>query len=95
MLKWTLQKIVGTKNQREVKRLRPVAAKINEIEEGLQNGPESILVEKTRAWQEKLHRFLPLHTPTRRTIEQLDEPALAELTAIVSARIEALRPEFC
>ena len=94
MLKWTLQKIVGTKNQREVKRLRPVAAKINEIEEGLQKEPESILVEKTRAWQEKLHRFLPLQTPTKRTIEQLDEPALAELTAIVSARIEALRPDF-
>ncbi|GHC47870.1 protein translocase subunit SecA [Roseibacillus persicicus] len=94
MLKWTLQKIVGTKNQREVKRLRPIAARINEIEEALQQEPESILIEKTRSWQEKLHRFLPLHTPTKRTIEQLAAEDLAELTAFVSGRIESLRPEF-
>ena len=94
MLKWTLQKIVGTKNQREVKRLRPVAARINEIEETLQREPESILVEKTRAWQEKLHRFLPLETPTKRAIEQMEPDALAELTNKISTRLEALRPDF-
>ncbi len=94
MLKWTLQKIVGTKNQREVKRLRPVATKINQLEEALQSQPESVLVEKTREWQQYLHRFLPLKTPTKRTIEQLDVDALAELTKSVSDRIEALRPDF-
>ena len=94
MLKWTLQKIVGTKNQREVKRLRPVAEQINKLEEALQNEPETVLVEKTRAWQEKLHRFLPLQTPTKRTIEQLEPEALADLGRYVSERIEALRPDF-
>ncbi|MBK1833809.1 preprotein translocase subunit SecA [Roseibacillus ishigakijimensis] len=94
MLKWTLQKIVGTKNQREVKRLRPIAARINEIEEALQQEPESILVEKTRGWQQKLHRFLPLHTPTKRAIEQLPPEQLKELADMLGERLEALRPDF-
>ena len=80
MLKWTIQKIIGTKNQREIKRLRPVATKINELELALQDQPESILVEKTREWQSYLHRFLPLNTPTKRAIEQLEPEALTELS---------------
>ena len=36
MLKWTLQKIVGSKNQRELKRMGPIVTKINQIEEAYQ-----------------------------------------------------------
>jgi preprotein translocase subunit SecA len=43
MIKWILQKIVGSKNQREVRRLRPVAARINEIEEALQRDRKSVV----------------------------------------------------
>lgn len=94
MLKWTLQKIVGTKNQREVKRLRPIAEQINQIEEGLQGEPESILQQKTAEWQKQLHRFLPLHTPTKRRIEALPEEERSALAAALEARMASLRPEF-
>lgn len=94
MLKWTLQKIVGTKNQREVKRLRPLAARINEIEEALQTEPESVLHQKTAEWQAYLHRFLPLRTPTKRTVENLDPEELNQLAARLEARFAALRSDF-
>lgn len=94
MLKWTLQKIVGTKNQREVKRLRPIAEQINQIEKALQSEPESILQQKTTEWQQQLHRFLPLHTPTKRVIESLPEEQRAALAATLEARMASLRPEF-
>lgn len=94
MLKWTLQKIVGTKNQREVKKLRPLAARINEIEEALQTEPESVLRQKTAEWQAYLHRFLPLHTPTKRTVENLDPEELQQLAERLETRFAALRSDF-
>ena len=36
MIKWILQKIVGSKNQRELRRIRPTVERIKEIEEALQ-----------------------------------------------------------
>ena len=45
MIKWILQKIVGSKNQREVRRIRPTVARINEIEEALQREPVEKLLE--------------------------------------------------
>ena len=56
MLKWILQKIVGNKNQREIKRMNPVVAKINEIEEALQTESEATVLAKVTAWQHHLHR---------------------------------------
>ncbi len=56
MLKWILQKIVGNKNQREVKRMNPIVAKINEIEEALQTESEATVLAKVTAWQHHLHR---------------------------------------
>lgn len=94
MLKWTLQKIVGTKNQREVKKLRPLAARINEIEEALQTEPESVLQQKTAEWQAYFHRFLPLNTPTKRTVENLDPEELQQLAERLETRFAALRSDF-
>ncbi|MDP0489739.1 MAG: preprotein translocase subunit SecA [Verrucomicrobiota bacterium JB023] len=94
MLKWTLQKIVGTKNQREIKRLRPVVDRINEIEESLQKEPLETLREKTATWQKHLHRYLPLESPSKRVIEQMDAESLAQLAEILEARLGSLRGEF-
>ena len=35
-MQWLLKKIVGTKNERDVKKLRPLVQKINELEEQYQ-----------------------------------------------------------
>ena len=94
MIKWTLQKIVGSKNQREIKRMRPVIAKINELEESYQSESEEQLRARVRGWQEHLHRFLPLEAPTRRDLELMSEDDLAAAAAGINARLEALRPDF-
>ena len=48
------KKIVGSKNDREVKKLRPMVAKINEIEAGLQSLSDDDLRAKTAAWKAEL-----------------------------------------
>jgi len=54
MIGYIFRKIVGSKNEREVKRLRPLVAKINAIEAELQKQPEEVLRQKTVAWKEEL-----------------------------------------
>ena len=66
MIKWTLQKIVGSKNQRELKRMQPIVDQINELEKGLQSENEEQLLERVGTWQKHLHRYLPLDLPTKR-----------------------------
>ncbi len=93
MIKWVLQKIVGNKNQREIKRIRPIVAKINEIEEALQNEPEEKLVELTRQWQTHLHRYLPITLPTKRQLENMEEAQLAEVAGMLNERFVSLKDE--
>lgn len=94
MLKWILQKIVGNKNQREVKRMNPIVAKINEIEEALQNESEATVLAKVTAWQHHLHRYLPLEAPTKRTIEAMDSDEIGQLSEILETRFSALRSDY-
>ena len=94
MLKWILQKIVGSKHQRIVKRMWPVVAKINAIEEALQQESHEALLERTAAWQKHLYRYLPMETATKREIEQMDPAQLTELSASLDERFTSLRKEF-
>ncbi len=94
MLKWTLQKIVGSKNHRELKRLGPVVAKINEIEEAYQRESVDALREKVSGWQKHLHRYLPLEAPTVRQLQLMDGDQLAAAAADINQRLDALRNEF-
>jgi preprotein translocase subunit SecA len=94
MLKWTLQKIVGSKNQREVKRLRPVVAKINSIEESYQSLSDDELRNKVAQWQSHLHRYLPLEIATVHELEQMDSDELAATAATLNERLDGLREEF-
>ncbi len=98
MLKWVLQKIVGTKNQREVKKIRPIVQRINEIETGLQEKSHEQLILKTKEWQDHLHRYLPIELPTKREIERLfaddNQEALREIADYLQKRLDLLREEF-
>ncbi len=94
MLKWTLQKIVGNKNQREVKRLGPVVAKINQIEEAYQLESDDALRAKVAAWQKYLHRYLPLQSATVRELELMDKDQLNAAADSLNERLDALRDEF-
>lgn len=54
MIQFLLRKIVGSKNQRELKKIWPIVRQVNEIETKLQSEPEGALVERTRKWQAEL-----------------------------------------
>src|SRR5687768_4774374 len=54
MIGYIIKKVIGSRNDREVKRLRPLVAKINEFEATLQNVPEEELPKKTAEWKERL-----------------------------------------
>jgi preprotein translocase subunit SecA len=71
MIGFIFKKIIGSKNDREVKRLRPLVAKINEIEVGLQSLSDDDLRKKTADWKSQLAE-----------IEDKDELA-AKLTEIL------------
>ena len=94
MIKWTLQKIVGSKNQRELKRMQPIADQINELEEAFQKESEEKLHERAESWQKHLHRYLPLQLPTKRQLELMDDDNLAEVAKGLQNRFDSLRREF-
>ena len=60
MFEWIIRKIIGTKNQRTVKRLQPVVAEINRLEAQLQNESDDALRERCAKWKEQFRAF---HTP--------------------------------
>ena len=57
MLATILKKILGSKNDREVRKIRPIVARINEIEAQLQSQPEHVLRDKTADWKEQLSKI--------------------------------------
>ena len=94
MIKWILQKIVGSKNQREIRRLGPTVARINEIEEALQREPEEKLVEMTRNWQKHLARYHVLDVPPKPAIEKMSDEELSPIAEYLEERLAPLREEF-
>src|ERR1700719_1830597 len=54
MVSWILRKVLGSKNQREVKRIRPLVEKINQLEQQFQALTEDQLREKTAQWKKEL-----------------------------------------
>ncbi|OYV03912.1 MAG: preprotein translocase subunit SecA, partial [Verrucomicrobiales bacterium VVV1] len=93
MIKWILQKIVGSKNQRELRRIRPTVGRINEIEEALQREPEAKLLELTAKWKEHLSRYHPLEIAAKPVLERMEPAQLAEQAALIEGRLAVLREE--
>ena len=57
MLKWILKQIIGSKNQREIKKILPLITQVNRLEKDLQTQDEEVLREKTAAWKAHLRRY--------------------------------------
>ena len=94
MIKWILQKIVGSKNQREIRRIRPTVERIKEIEEALQREPEEKLREMTAKWKDHLSRYHELQVATKPQLERMEAAGLAEAAAYMNERFGRLREEF-
>jgi preprotein translocase subunit SecA len=54
MIGYIVKKIIGSKNDRELRRMRPLVVRINEIEQSFQALSEDALREKTQAWKVRL-----------------------------------------
>jgi preprotein translocase subunit SecA len=54
MVSWVLKKILGSKNQREVRRLRPTVEQINRIEQEYQSLSDADLQAKSLGWKQEL-----------------------------------------
>src|ERR1700751_2374983 len=54
MVSWILRKVLGSKNQREIRRLRPLVEKINGLEQEFQALTDDQLREKTANWKRDL-----------------------------------------
>src|SRR5438046_2284100 len=57
MVGWILKKIVGSKNQRELRRLRPMVRRINECDEQFKSLSDDALRAKTAAWKDELAKI--------------------------------------
>ena len=51
MIKFIVKKIIGSKNDRELKKLRPLVTRINEIEQSLHAVSDDVLRQKTAEWK--------------------------------------------
>jgi preprotein translocase subunit SecA len=73
MLDILIKKVFGSKNDREVKRMRPIVARINEIETGLQSLSEDDLRKKTADWKAELSAIEDNDQLAQRLVEIMPE----------------------
>src|SRR2546423_5689622 len=57
MVGWILKKIVGSKNQRELRRLAPMVRRINEFDEQFKSLSDDALRAKTAGWKDELTKI--------------------------------------
>ena len=73
MVGWILKKILGSKNQRELKRLMPIVHQINEFDEQYKSLSDEALRAKTAIWKEELAKIPELEDQWKRLDEILPE----------------------
>src|ERR1700745_134392 len=73
MVGWILKKILGSKNQRELKRLMPIVHRINEFDEQFKSLSDDDLRAKTVAWKEELAKIPALEDQWKKLNEILPE----------------------
>ena len=73
MVSWILKKILGSKNQRELRRLAPNVRRINEFDEQFKSLSDDALRAKTEAWKEELSKIPDLQDQWKKLDEILPE----------------------
>jgi preprotein translocase subunit SecA len=73
MVGWFLKKILGSKNQREIKRLMPTVRQINELDEQFKALSDDELRAKTVAWKAELAQITELEDQWKKLDEILPE----------------------
>src|SRR5881296_21529 len=73
MVSWILKKILGSKNQRELRRLAPIVRRINEFDEQFKSLSDDDLRAKTVAWKEEVSKIPGLEEQWKKLDEILPE----------------------
>src|SRR6201982_3101008 len=73
MVGWILKKILGSKNQRELKRLTPLVRRINEFDEQFKRLSDDELRAKTAGWKEEFSKIPELEDQWKKLNEILPE----------------------
>src|SRR5947209_3036188 len=73
MVGWILKKILGSKNQRELRRLMPIVRRMNEFDEQFKSLSDEELRAKTAAWKDELSKIPQTDDQWRRLDEILPE----------------------
>jgi preprotein translocase subunit SecA len=73
MVGWILKKILGSRNQRELRRLTPLVRRINEFDEQFKSLSDDELRAKTAAWKEELSKIPALDDQWKKLDEILPE----------------------
>jgi preprotein translocase subunit SecA len=73
MVSWILKKILGSKNQRELRRLSPIVRRINEFDEQFKSLSDDDLRAKTAAWKEEVSKIPGLEEQWKKLDEILPE----------------------
>lgn len=73
MVSWILKKILGSKNQRELKRLAPIVRQINELDEQFKSLSDDALRAKTASWKEEFSKITDLQEQWTKLDEILPE----------------------
>ena len=86
--------LLGSKNVRELNRIRTIVSKINKSEDSLRLEDSAKLLELTAGWKDHLARYHPLDLPAKHLIEAMDAEALIATAESLEARLGVLRSEF-
>src|SRR5262249_14686853 len=78
MVSWILKKILGSKNQREIRRLQPLVRRINGLDEQFKSLSDDDLRAKTATWKEELSK---IDDPVE--LARLQEEILPDAFAVV------------
>src|SRR5215475_4383315 len=73
MVGWILKKILGSKNQRELRRLSPSVRRINELDEQFKSLSDDELRSKTAVWKEEFSKIPELEDQWKKVGEILPE----------------------
>src|SRR5207245_9424109 len=73
MVSGSLKKILGSKNQRELRRLSPIVRRINEFDEQFKSLSDDDLRAKTAAWKEEVSKIPELQEQWKKLDEILPE----------------------
>src|SRR3954464_2072571 len=92
MVGWILKKVLGSKNQREIKRMMPIVRQINELDEQFKALSDEDLRAKTTQWKEELAAIEELPDQWRKLDEILPEAFAVVKTA--ARRLTARQEEF-